>query len=378
MRIGINFHTQDRYISGVEYYSLGLIDGLLRIDCQNQYVVLTNQPELVKSHVVRSENIQVINIEALKTRPKRILWEHFRLPQIAKNEGLDILHCTAYICPIFNLGTPYLVTVHDTIAIDHPLWCKWSNALYHNILMKRTARRASRVLVPSRSTADNLSRNFCLNGSKVTVVYPGIDSIFNNQINHSLQTQAKARYGLPQRYILFVGNIEPKKNILKLLQAYKLLQDKKLPHKLVLVGKRTWKCTDVWNRIRKSFAPESIVLTGYVERKDMPSIYQMADVFVFVSLCEGFGFPPLEAMACGTPVVAAATGVLKEVNDKAYCLVDPNNPYKIAEAIYSLITDRSSRQRQIELGIKESLRFKWDRAAEQTLRIYKEVARLHE
>lgn len=378
MNIGINFHTFDRYISGVEYYSLGLINGLLQIDCENQYIVYTNQPELVKNHVIQSDNLKIRNLESLKTRSKRILWEHFRLPKITKNEGLDILHCTGYICPVLNSGTAYIVTVHDTIAIDHPGWCRLSNALYHNILMKQTMRKASKVVAVSRSTADNLSRNFYLNGSKLKIIHPGIDSIFNSRVNRFQQTRVKTRYKLPQRYILFVGNIEPKKNISGLLQAYKMLQDRNLPHKLVLVGKKTWKCRKVWNQIHRNFDSNGVVLTGYVERRDLPFVYQMADVFVFVSLCEGFGFPPLEAMACGTPVVASATGVLKDTSGKACCFVDPDSPGKIAEAILSLITDRKLRQKCIEQGIKRSRQFNWDSTAKQTLSIYKEVVESHE
>jgi len=375
MKIGINFHTSDEYISGVEYYSLGLINSLLRLDEKNQYIIFTNQPNLVRTHIAPSKNLTVQNLDHLKTRPKRILWEHFVLPRMAKNKGLDILHCPHYVCPLFNTTLPYVVTIHDTIAIDHPHWCKPSNALYYGLIIKQTIKKASKIIVPSHSTADNLKSHFSVNGSTINIIYPGIDPIFNTNKKPWCQNQIRIRYNLPQRYILFVGNIEPKKNILGLLNTYKLLQKKGLPHKLVLVGKKGWKNKNVYREILKT-KNENVIFTGYVDRPDLPFVYQMADVFVFASLYEGFGFPPLEAMACGTPVVASSSGALKEtVKDSSYT-VDPQNPEDIAQAVYLLITNNNLRQKYIESGLKQSRRFNWNYAAEQTLSVYKEALKL--
>lgn len=373
MRIGINFHAMDRYISGVEYYSLGLVNSLLRAESGNEYVVFTNQPRLVRKHVVKSENLTIRNLSNLKTRWQRILWEHVRLPQIVKKERLDILHCPHYICPCPNAGVPYVVTIHDTIAIDHPGWCKPSNVLYYNILMKPTIRNASRVIAVSRCTADRLEHHFPSSHSKTKVIYPGVDPLFTKHTDQSQHAKVRAKYALPEQYILFVGNIEPKKNLLTLLHAYKLLSRKGLSHKLVLAGKRTWRSSNVWKQIRQESRLGNIVYIGYVERQDLPFVYKMADVFVFVSLCEGFGFPPLEAMACGTPVVASGRGILEETKSKAYFLTNPDNPEEISQALYLLITDAKLRQKYIEIGIEQSACFNWQDCAEQTLSVYKEA-----
>ena len=132
MRIGINFHTADRYISGVEYYSLGLINSLLSIDDKNEYCVFTNQAELLKRYVVQSDNLTVRNLDNLNNRLCRVIWEHSRLPQIVIKEKLDILHCPHYICPSIGGAVPYVVTVHDTIAIDYSQWSRISNVIYYN------------------------------------------------------------------------------------------------------------------------------------------------------------------------------------------------------------------------------------------------------
>ncbi len=377
MKIAINFHTTDRYISGVEHYSLGLINGLMRVDGENEYIVFTNQPELVGSRLIQSENLTVRKLDYLGSRVLRILWEHCKLPVIARNEGMDIVHCPHYICPCLGTSVPYVVTIHDTIAIEHPEWCKVSNAFYYNIFMKQTIRNASRVIAVSHSTADSLRRNLSVNTPKVKVIYSGIDAIFNCEKNLLRQSEVKSLYGLPERYILFVGNIEPKKNLLNLVRAHKLLGNHGLSHKLVLAGKRTWKSKDVQKEI-SGVTAGSVLAIGYVDRADLPFVYQMADVSVSVSLYEGFGFPQLEAMACGTPVVASAGGALGEMAGGASRTVDPTNPENIANAIYLLITNRGLRQKHVELGIKQSRRFSWDETAKRTLSVYEEALELNE
>lgn len=374
MRIGINFHTLDNYISGVEYYSLGLLNGLLHVDPRNDYVVYTNQPSLVKKHVLTSKNLSVIEVKHLKTRIARILWEHTQLPRLAARHELDVLHCPSYICPLYRTSVPYIVTIHDTIAIDHPEWCKQTNALYFNLFMKAATKKAACVISVSRCTADDLKRNFQLPYSKIRIVYSGIDSTFKAEKDSSRHSEVRIRYNLPEPYILYVGNIEPKKNIWTLLCVQKKLQEKGLPHKLVIVGKRSWGAKVELDEIVKEIASKDIISAGYVDRSDLPFVYQMADVFVFLSLYEGFGFPPLEAMACGTPVVSSSRGALNETIRGAALIVEPHNIQQITQAVISMITDSSLRERYIRIGLKQSSLFNWERAAKQTLSVYKEVS----
>ncbi|UCG49944.1 MAG: glycosyltransferase family 4 protein [Phycisphaerales bacterium] len=374
MRIGINFHTTDRYISGVEYYALGLLRGLLRVGGENDYVVFTNQPDLVKTHASGAGNLKVVGIKRLGTRTARILWEQTRLPRLAARHKLDVLHCMSYICPVFKSSARYVVTVHDTIAIDHPGWCKRSNALYYGLFMKPGLRRASRVISVSRSTAADLRRNFGFADSKLRTVYPGIDGIFRPERNPQRLSQVKLRYKLPERYVLYVGNIEPKKNVGTLLRVQEKLGGRGLPHRLVFAGRRSWRSAEQLDEISRQIAAAGVVSVGYVEREDLPSVYAMADVFVFPSLYEGFGFPPLEAMACGTPVVASRRGALEETLGDAALGVEPENVSQIADAVVSVITDAAVRERHVSLGLKQSALFNWERSVGETLAVYKEVA----
>ena len=241
MRIGFNFHTSDNYISGVEYYSLGLLRSLLNIDGENQYLVFTNKPDLVRSYISQKDNLIIKDCSFLKSRLQRILWEHLKLPCLARKEKLDILHCPHYICPAVKTLVPYVITIHDTIAIDHPFWCKRSNAAYYKTFMKLAIKSAAKIIAVSKFTCKRIHHNFSVNGSTIKIIYPGIENVFNHFKGGDRQEQTRVKYKLPEKYILYSGNIEPRKNILNLLRAFKLLKNKKLEHKLVITGNRTWR-----------------------------------------------------------------------------------------------------------------------------------------
>jgi len=297
------------------------------------------------------------------------------LPRLSVKHKLNVLHCPSYICPLRKQSTPYVVTIHDTIAIDHPQWCKKTNALYFNLFMKAAAKKASCIISVSEHSTDDIKRNFKLPCSKIRTIHSGIDNIFNSEKNSSRCAEVRTRYNLPQRYILYVGNIEPKKNIVTLLRVQKKLREKSLPHKLVIVGKRSWVANGELEEISREIAAGNVVCPGYVDRNDLPCVYKMADVFVFPSLYEGFGFPPLEAMACGTPVVSTCSGALAETIEDAALIVEPNNIQQITQAIFSMITDSSFRERHTRMGLERSGKFNWDMAAEQTLSVYREVSK---
>jgi len=373
MRIGFNFYCADDYISGVEYYSLGLLRSLLDIDRQNLYIVFTNKPEIITFHIGPHNNLIIKGCGFLKTRFSRIIWEHLRLPGIARKEKLDILHCPHYICPVFRSSAPYVVTVHDTIAIDNPKFCKKTNAAYYNIFMKPAVSTAVKIITVSNFTSGRLCENFGVNSSKVNVIYPGIDEIFNTFQNTERLKDVQIKYNLPEKFILYCGNIEPKKNILNLLRAFKLLKLKNTKCRLVITGKRTWKSRKVWNYIQSDFYNEEIVTTGYIERQDLPWVYKSAACLVSTSYYEGFGFSPLEAFACRVPVAATCTGILKEINKQAYTLLEPQSPIQISEAIYKLISDDRRKEEQIKSALSEVKRFNWADCAAKTLSLYEQA-----
>jgi len=374
MRIGFNFHSADNYISGVEYYSLGLLHSLLNIDKANEYIVFTNRPGLIASHTSSRDNLTVRDCGFLKGRLHRICWEHLRLPAIAKKEKIDILHCTHYICPAAKTSTAYVVTIHDIIAIDHSKWCKRTNAAYYRLFLEKSAKIASKIIAPSKFTAEKIGKNFSIDDSKIEVIHPGINTdIFNLYTDSQKQNQVRAKYNLPQDYILYCGNIEPKKNLLSLLKAFKLLKNNGCRHSLVITGQRSWRSEDVFGFLDKEFQSGQVILTGYIDRADLGSVYKMADCLVLPSFCEGFGFPAVEAFACGVPVAASRVGILQEINLQAYTLLEPDNANQMAESINRLLTDHKLRELQMKTGLTEAQEFNWHDCAVKTLALYEEV-----
>lgn len=374
MRIGFNFHSRDNYISGVEYYSLGLLRALLEIDYKNQYVVFTNKPDMVKCHIGHYNNLNIRYYSFLKSRLSRIFWEHSRLPFLATQERLDVLHCPHYICPVIKSSAAYVITIHDTIAIDHPEWCKKTNSVYYKMFMRQALKSASRIIAVSQFTSERIYHNFNVNNSKIKIIPPGIDNdIFNLRQDAERQRKLRSRYKINEKYILFSGNIEPKKNIFNLLRAFKLLKNAGLKHSLVISGQRTWKSKKVFDFIRTKFSSTDVILAGYIDRKDIGTVYRMADCLALPSLCEGFGFPALEAFACGVPVAASCVGILKQITEKAYSRLEPHNPEQIANSIHRLLTNQKLRDEQTAKAINEAEKFKWSYCAAKTLELYKEI-----
>ena len=377
MRLGIPFHPFDPYLSGVDIYTLGLIRSLLRFTHLTVFV-FTNAEKLLRQHIPAHPNLIVETTPSIQSRVRRIVWEQFQLPFQARKLRLDLLHCPSYIAPVIPSPVPCVVTVHDTIALDHPRWCKPTNALYYNLMLKLGLRRAAQIVAVSQHTAAAIRRHLPDVHDKTVVVNPGIDPIFQNTVSAAQRYRVKHRYHLPDNYILYVGNLEPKKNLLNLLRAYRLLHRRNFPAKLVIVGRRSWSIQKKFQAALEKFKPGQVVLTGYVDRLDLPAVYQSARLFLFPSLTEGFGFPALEAMASHLPVIASNRGALSETLAHAAIIVDPENPRQIAQAIWDLNTDSNLRQQYVQRGLARSQYYDWHKTAAELLKIYGKVTQHHE
>lgn len=372
MRIGIPFHTFDPYLSGVAIYTLGLIRSLLHFT-HLKIMVFTNAADLLHQHIAQHPNLIIETTPTIRTRTRRILWEHTMLPYLAKKHRLNLLHCPGYISPAIPGPVPSVVTIHDTIALDHPRWCKPTNALYYNLMLKPTLQRATQIIAVSKQTANDIHRHVPSVHKKTTVVSPGIDPIFHNVATATQCYQVRRRYNCPEKYILYVGNLEPKKNILNILHAYLMLRRQNFSAKLVIVGQRSWSIQNQLQSALADFSPAEVHFTGYVDRTDLPAIYQSAQLFLFPSLTEGFGFPPLEAMASRIPVIASNRGALAETLAGAAVTVDPQSPRQIAQAAWRLNNDPDLRQQCIHRGLKRSQYFNWQKTIVELLKIYSKV-----
>lgn len=302
----------------------------------------------------------------------RAFWEQAIVPLEVARLHPDVYHSPNYILPLA-LGCPTVVTVHDLFYLDSELH-RLRSHVYLTLLANMAIRRATRVICVSAYTRDHLGRRFPEAIDKVRVVGEGVDGRFRPP-SEAVQADLRRRLGLSFPYVLFVGTIEPRKNLARLIRAFeRAVTRARLPHHLVIAGASGWKDGPVWRTYETSAVRDRIHAIGYLSDEDLPAAYGAADVFAYPSRAEGFGLPALEAMACGTPVLTSNTSALPEVVGSAALLVDPEDEEAIAIGLERLLGDPEERRMRRESGLERAARFSWDRVADQTLAVYAEAA----
>jgi glycosyltransferase involved in cell wall biosynthesis len=303
----------------------------------------------------------------------RIVWQQCVFPVAAAKGGFDLIHAPGYVAPLAT-GLPVVLTVYDLIALEHPQWCRRSNRLHYRLLLPRSIRKAKRIIVPSAATGRDLVRRFPASGNVIRVIPPGVRQGLQPVREAGALEAVRNRYARGDRYVLFVGNLEPKKNIAGLIRAFHHLKaGGGIAHRLVIAGRRGWKCGDVFTQVRELGLAGEVDFAGFVPLRGLAALYSAADAFVFPSLYEGFGLPVLEAMACGTPVVASDRGALPEVVGDAGLLVDPRRPEDIARALRDVLSGAELRRTMIEKGLKRAGVYSWRKAAGETENVYAEA-----
>ena len=287
--------------------------------------------------------------------------------------GADLFHATEHLLlPLHSV--PTVLTVHDLVFRHLPEHHKPLNRWYLNLTLPLYCRRATHIIAVSEWTRNDLIAAYGLPPDKVTTIHEAADPRFRPQSAEDV-IKVRARYGLPDRYLLFVGTIEPRKNLTRLLSALELVLSEGLTDGLVIVGKRGWLTTDFFTRLGQSSARDSTVLPGYIPDEDLASVYTGSQALVFPSLYEGFGLPVLEAMACGTPVLTSHTSSMPEIAGEAALTFDPHSVEEMIEAIRQVLGQSELRERLRGQGLAQATRFSWERAATETEAVYDLVCR---
>jgi len=263
--------------------------------------------------------------------------------------------------------------VHDLIFRHLPQHHKPLNRWYLNLTLPLYCRRATHIIAVSAQTRRDLSAAYRLPAEKITVIHEAADPCFCPQPPETVAA-ARARYRLPERYLLFVGTIEPRKNLGRLLQAFERLHEARLTDALVIVGQRGWLYDDFFAALENSPARQAVIFPGFVPDADLPAVYAGAQALAFPSLFEGFGLPVLEAMACGTPVVCSNTSSLPEVVGEAALLVDPTDVDALADALTRVLRDDALRRELWQKGWAQVQHFTWQETARRTLAVYHALA----
>jgi glycosyltransferase involved in cell wall biosynthesis len=312
---------------------------------------------------------------ALGYKPWRMLVWMGQLARVPFNRlvpDATLFHATEHLLMPLR-GVPTVLTVHDLIFRHLPEHHKTLNRWYLNWTMPLYCRRADRIIAISHATQRDLIAAYDVPPEKITVIHEAADPRFRPQPPEAVEA-VRTRYGLPERYLLSVGTIEPRKNLTRLLEAFEALHAEGLTDALVVVGGRGWLYDDFFARLERSPAREAVLFPGYVPDADLPPIYAGAQALAFPSLYEGFGLPVLEAMACGAPVVCSNTSSLPEVVGDAALLFDPHDVTAITQALHRLLSDDTLHADLQQRGLDRAATFSWDRVAAETEAVYNIVS----
>lgn len=354
IHLAINASEIGRQRGGNEAYLAGLIEGLARLRCPPRVSLLTcdwGEP------VDLPKGFHQANLGPYQRLPF-LLWKQ---TSVLRRLEADWYVSTFFLPPVVPCRTAVLI--HDLSFRVHPDYFPYAVASYMRILTGLAIRRADRVVVLSEFTFRELVRFYPRAVDKTLRVYPGVDRLFRPEPEPN-ETEVLNSYGIASGYILAMGNIHPRKNLSRLLDAYvRLREERGSVPPMVWVGAPRWGSGELLKRAQTA----GVILTGFVAQEDLPAFYRGATMLVYPSLYEGFGLPPAEAMACGTPVITSNTTSLREVVGQAALGFDPTDVTAMAHAMTQLLDDEALRKQLTKAGIKRSARYTWLRTAEQLL-----------
>ena len=367
MRIGIDFHTVTDFMQGSRTYVYNLTRALIETDPVNEYYLYCTHKNVELPPELNRPNVH----KRIVFPSTRIIRLPISFPIILAKDKIDVFHCQ-YIGPPF-MSTPYVVTIHDIIHETNPEFFPGKLRTAMSLTYPFCARRAAKVLTVSEYSKKEIARIYKIPAHKITVTYDAVTDDFHPIDDISEIERVKNKYQIGSEYILSLGRLEPRKNISSLIRAFHLIRNK-IPHKLVIAGMKDFMYHDLFDLVQESGLQDDVIFTGKIDQADLPALYSGASVFVYPSFGEGFGIPPLEAMACGAPVIASNTTALPEVVGDAGIQIDPRDVEEISTAMLNVLENDSLREQLKGKGLEQRKKFSWYKTAEQVLACYKAIS----
>lgn len=367
MRIGIEAQRIFRRKKhGMDIYALELIRHLQQIDFENDYFIFVKPGE--DRCLEETANFKIIEVPGLTYAD----WEQIQLPLAARKHQLDLLHCTSNTAPIFT-NIPLFMTLHDIIYLDQAYlggsWYQRLGHIYRKWIVPIVYKNASQVFTVSQYERNRIS-GILGEGAKLSVTYNGVSEKFS-PVSRIEVAKVRQRLSLPPRYLFFLGNKAPKKNMKTVLIAYaQYRKAHKNPIPLVIAESDSMFLEQQLTELGISEIRPSIHLTGYLSHDDLPAVYSGATLFLYPSLVESFGIPIIEAMACGTPVITSSTTSMPEIGGDAALCVDPTEPESLAHQIRLLADSPAIREIQRNFGLARAAGFRWNQTAKNTMQHY--------
>jgi glycosyltransferase involved in cell wall biosynthesis len=374
MNVLIDASSITRKKAGVGTYAKNLIEELIRIHPRPHLFVLA-QDDDQELNFAGHKNVTMLRVSAkwFRILPLRVLLEQAFLPLLLLKNRIDVLHSLHYSFPLVRFGTKQVVTVHDMTFFSMPEVHEFIKIKYFRFFIRAAARLADRIVFVSHSTSrDCLDRLGPLHGS-CSVIHLGKSDAFHPGLDPVQVQQVRDKYGLQANYVLYIGTIEPRKNLANLIRAFGSISQQHPGLLLTIAGMKGWMYDDLQEIIVRLKLESRVIFTGFVPEDDKPFLIAAARAFAYPSLYEGFGIPVLEALACGVPTLTSNVSSLPEVAGDAALLVDPRNVESISSALERLLSDNVLRDRLRTESITQAAKFTWAKTAEETLHAYQDV-----
>ena len=366
MRFAVDAHAIGQHLTGNETYIRNLLSCFASLDRTADFLTYVSRDDALQNVPERFHKRRVSVNPFIRLG--------FDMPRQLRRDRPNLLH-VQYTAPAF-CSIPVVVSVHDVSFLEHPEYFTKFRAFQLRQTVRRTVKRASRVLTGSEFSKRRIIQAYGLRDDRIVVLPNGVNNSFRAISRELAQKWVQSRLTLGTPFILTVGDLQPRKNHTTLIRAFEGLVRSypQLPHHLVIVGKETWYAPTIWSAARKSSVSDRIHFTGFVDDDDLLKLYGACDLFVYPSLYEGFGLPIVEAMACGRAVACSNTSAMPEVADSAALLFDPHSEQEQVLAMRDLLLNPELRMRMERLAAQRAPLFSWDRTAAKTLELYYEIA----
>jgi glycosyltransferase involved in cell wall biosynthesis len=366
LKIGIDIHSIGSQKGGNETYYRELIAELMKIRCDHKFFLYYTHPVIAQQI---EANDHFVLERLLPSHP--LLRIPYTIPRRARRDKLDLFHAQFIVPPFLKCKT--VTSIFDIAFERFPQFFDAAQRSALKVLVPWSARKADHIITLSEHSKKDIVQAYGIAEDKITVTHLAAGPSFFPQDKEKSQEQLAQRYGIHGDFVLYLGRLQARKNLARLVEAYALVRKAGVPQKLVIAGKQDSLFEPIYSRIKELNLEQDVLLPGYVHAEDVPAFFSAADVFIFPSLYEGFGLPVIEAMSCGVPVITSRGSSLEEVAGDAALLIDPLDEFSIAQALKQVLGDNEFRKRLGEAGLKRSKQFDLKDAARQTVAVYERV-----
>lgn len=361
-KISIGFDASTTLLTkgGTTIYFNQLLAALKYIEPQNNYILFSSGNTFLRTK---------IGFKQIDTLYRELYWQQIKLPALAKAKRVDILHCPAHLAPL-RAEVPRVFTIHDIYILQNPRSFRMWGANFSKFIYPKIINSGCKIITDTHFTKKEIISRFNIDAEQISAIHLGIDKRFKLISNKEELELVKNKYNLPSEFILYVGAIEPRKNIVRLIDALGIVhQSEKIP--IVLVSYGGYKNSQILKYINK--LSKNVVLLRNINEFELSAIYNLAKLFVSPSLYEGFGLPILEAMACGCPSAISNCEAHKEIGNDSALFFDPLNVDDISEKILTIINSTELTKSLITKGLSNSQKYNWTKCAKETLKVYKSL-----